>query len=80
MVRAFEGGIAAVVRGDDEQVPVPQPVQDPRQGFVKLLQSPAVSGRIPAVAPELVVIQQVHEDESPLPLLQGFPGGGDPSA
>ena len=56
--------VAAVVRRDDQQVALAQRLEDVRQAAVEVLQAAMEVDGVVAVAPELVGLDEVREDEA----------------
>ncbi len=63
VVRRGSRRVAAVIRGQDEQVPVPQRVEQVRKAPVEVLETAVEVDRVVSVAPEHVRLDEVHEDQ-----------------
>ena len=63
-------GIAAVVGREDQQVAGPQRLEQVRQPAVEVLEAAVEVDRVVAVPPERVRLDEVHEDEAVVELLQ----------
>ena len=70
--------VAAVVGGEDQEVAVAQRVEDVRQPPVEVLEAAVEVDRVVAVAPELVRLDEVHEDEAGVDVLEQLDRAVDP--
>ena len=70
--------VAAVVGGDDQQVARPERLEDVLEPPVEVLQAAVEVDRVVAVAPEHVGLDEIHEDEAAVDLLQQLDGLVDP--
>ena len=70
VVGRLRGRVTAVIRGDDEQVALPQGVEDVREPTVEVLEAAVEVHRVVAMAPEHVRLDEVHEHDPPVDVLE----------
>ena len=70
--------VAAVIGGEDQQIAVAQRLEDVVQPAVEVLQAAVEVDRVVAVAPELVGLDEVREDEAVLDVLEQLDRAVDP--
>jgi hypothetical protein len=76
VISAAPGGIAAVIRGNDQEIIASQPFEQLRQSCVERFESCGISGNVPAMTVDRIEIDEVGKQQSALrQAVQSIKGG-----